>query len=230
MALQLEKRRSRRVARSVGWATGSALAAVTLLVSGEAAAQAPGQPPPPPPGFEQQPAAGQQPPPPGYGPPAGGYYTQPPPQYGYAPPPSMMVGPKELDYEDGDPVPPGYHVDTKIRKGLVIGGSVTFGTLYLLSALTAAVAQDVGADSYTPLYVPGIGPFITIGTVNASGSGAFTLVLDGIAQTGGIVMAVVGIAMPRSVLLRNDVGTPSVRLAPVALGNGNMGLGLVGSM
>jgi hypothetical protein len=237
-----------------GWlAAAASLGAllVTLLHAGEARAQAAGEPPPPPPGFEQQ----QQPPPPppypggyppGYPPPPG-YY--PPP--GYSIPPAALIGPRTLDYEDGEPVPPGYHVDTRIRKGLLIGGAVTFGALYLISAATASAAQDTGdGDEFAPLYIPAVGPFVTIGTTNSQGAGTFLLIVDGVAQSGGLLMAILGLALPETLLVRNDVGqsTPagagetsasgasdagegaSVGVAPIMVGGGTLGFGLVGRM
>jgi hypothetical protein len=160
-------------------------------------------------------------------PPPPGYY--PPPGYGV--PPGAMLGPKTLEYEEGDPVPPGYHPETRVRKGLIIGGAVTFGVLYLLSAATAAAADDF-TDDLTPLYIPAVGPFITIGTANAEGAGTFLLIVDGIAQSGGLLMAILGIAIQQDLLVRNDVEAtgPKVRVSPMMVGKGTMGFGLVGSM
>jgi hypothetical protein len=226
-----------------------AAAALALSASANAWAQAPAgdqppAPPPPPPGFEQQQQPTGQPPPPQQPPPPPGYY--PPPGYalppGYGMPPGAMLGPKEMDYEEGDPIPPGYHQETKIRKGLLIGGAVTFGTLYLISALTAASVNDIDTnDELTPLYIPAVGPFVTVGTANSEGAGTFLLVVDGVAQSGGLLMAILGIALQQDLLVRNDVGSgrrgadvganqPSVQVMPMMVGKGTMGLGLVGSM
>ena len=73
-----------------------------------------------------------------------------------------------------------WHLDSRIRKGLVIGGTVTFGACYLLSAMTASVADSNNDDEFAPLFVPVAGPFITIGTANAEGAGTFWLVVDGV--------------------------------------------------
>jgi len=125
-----------------------------------------------------------------------------------------MTGPKELPYDDGDPVPPGYHPDTRMRKGLIIGGAVTFGVFYLISALVGAATID--CNSLTSgsacggggvLLIPAAGPFIAIGTMKADGGGAALLVLDGVAQAGGLAMLILGIAVPKSVLVRNDIAT-----------------------
>src|SRR6476661_6396491 len=70
-----------------------------------------------------------------HGDPNGGYGT-PPPTYvppppvggynngGYAPAPPPPYGPKKMNYNEGDPVPPGYRVEERPRTGLVVGGAV----------------------------------------------------------------------------------------------------------
>jgi hypothetical protein len=151
-----------------------------------------------------------------------------------------MLGPKTMDYEDGDPVPPGYHVDTRIRKGLVIGGAVTFGTVYLLTALTAAAVQSTDdafggsstSDDVTPLYIPVAGPFIGMATMDAEGAGVFALAVVGVVQAGGLAMFIAGLAAPKTELVRNDIGLvekPRIRLAPTASKKGEPGLSLVGT-
>jgi hypothetical protein len=212
--------------------------ALTLPASAQPQPQDPAEPPP---GFEQQPPAAQQPPPVyGQPPPQGPYYGQPygqpPPGYGYGPGP--MMGPKTMDYEDGDPVPPGYHVDTKMRKGLFITGVALFGGFYLISVFVASLAVDSnlgGNDNFVPLYIPAVGPFVTVGSAQAEGGGAFLLILDGVVQCGGIAMAILGLALQKSELVRNDVGSTDVRLSPMVVGRDltgtpTMGFGLVGSM
>lgn len=244
---------------NVGRLAGVALVTALLGVEAEAKAQAapPGQePPPPPPGFQpmQQPPPGYgQPPPgygqPGYGPPPG--YAPPPgygPPPGYAPPPGYTAppgyappkqdpGPRVLPHEEGEPVPPGYHLDTRIRKGLVIGGAVTFGVMYLITAFTGALLDSAdelagNTNMFVPLYVPAVGPFIAIGTTGATAGGAFMLALDGVVQCGGLAMGIAGIAAPQSIIVRNDadVSKPSFKVTPMAVGQGGMGLGIVGRM
>ena len=142
-----------------------------------------------------------------------------------------------MDYEDGDPVPPGYHVDTKIRKGLVIGGAATFGALYLLTALSAAVVQSAAdsvgddADEVIPLYIPVAGPFVAMATLEAEGGGIVALALLGVGQAAGLGMLITGLAAQKTELVRNDVGAvqkPRIRLAPTA-GKGQPGMSVVGS-
>jgi hypothetical protein len=57
---------------------------------------------------------------------------------------------------DGFNVPAGYHVVTRPRIGLVIGGAVTLGVFYMLSV--SAGTRTSGAEGHW-LAVPLIGPF-----------------------------------------------------------------------
>jgi hypothetical protein len=152
-------------------------------------------------------------------------------QPSYVPQSVAMSGPRVInDWEEGEPIPPGYHPSTRIRRGPVISGAIIFGIFYLFSTLAAAVGSDVSSGSSNPvaaLWVPGIGPFIQMGSTS-SATGNWVLALDGIAQSGGIALLVYGIAAPRSVLVRNDLGF-HVMPRPMALGRNGGGFGLVGS-
>ena len=89
-----------------------------------------------------------QSPPPAYPPP---YYAAPPP-YGAYP-----RGPARLRYEEGDPVPPGYHVVSP-RGRLVIAGTIVFAVSYGI-ALGAALVDDFN-DQTSWLAVPLAGPWL----------------------------------------------------------------------
>lgn len=221
---------ARRLAVSLALALFGLAPAALAQQAGE-----PLPPPPPPPGF--QPAAPPSAPPqalpapppppgqpPGYGTPAGTLALP------GAPPKTYRDMPAELPYEEGDPVPYGYRPETRIRKGLVIGGAVTLGSLYLISASIGSLANDIdsSSDEFTPLFFPVVGPFITIKTADSEGSGTFFLLIDGVGQSAGLAMLIAGLASPRSVLIRNDLA--EVRVAPVVVGDGQLGLGLVGTM
>lgn len=58
----------------------------------------------------------------------------------------------------------------------------------------------------------------------SSGSNAF-MALDGIIQTGGLAMIVLGIVLPKQELVRDDYGKPALTIAPKIAGNS---FGLVG--
>lgn len=151
----------------------------------------------------------------------------------YVPQSVAMSGPREIkDYEEGEAIPPGYHAETKARVGLLVGGAVTFGVLYLLSVLTGAIIHDVnkgdrnGGDDGAFLYVPVAGPFLQM-TKTESGTGNVVLAIDGIAQAAGATMFIVGITSPKTILVRNDLG--EVRVLPMRMGDKGGGIGLVGT-
>jgi len=148
------------------------------------------------------------------------------PETGGIPTTVAMSGPRIInDWEEGDAVPYGYHPESRVRRGLVIGGAIPFGIFYLFSAMTAAIASDAGDDDGA-LYIPAIGPFIQLAKSDSS-TARFFCALDGIVQTGGLAMLIYGIASPKTVLVRNDLGL-QLHLRPVATRNG-MGLGLGGT-
>jgi hypothetical protein len=177
-------------------------------------------------------------------PPATGQY--PPPNYPQAPPgapyqqvpaapptyaPQVPIAwPRYIkDWQEGQPVPYGYHPEPRARKGLVITGAVLFGVLYLLSTLVATANDDsYNQNRYSALWIPVIGPFIQLGSsTNVSGDNQI-FVLDGLAQTAGVTMLVLGLAFPRQILVRNDLATMSFVPTPMRVGHDGGGLGLVG--
>ncbi len=215
------------------------------MLAGNAAAQsAPAAPPPTVIVVQQQPGYGQQQPPPGYGQPPPGYARQPPPGYAagapvpyYAPPGAYgaaPMGPRYLDYEEGDTIPPGYRPGTRIRKGLVIGGSVMLGVGYLITIIAAGIGQLVsnidtnGSRDFGPLLIPVVGPFIGMGTTHPSTGGVFGLAFLGVAQTAGLGMLIGGIAAPNKVLIRNEAAGVKFTVAP-QFGANSAGVGVVGS-
>jgi hypothetical protein len=191
------------------------------------AAPAPGAPPAP--GAIPQPGV----PWPGYAPSTYGappgaapvYYAQPYAQPYYYPPPMTVLPPATLAYSEGDPVPPGYELKMRPVRSLVLAGAITFGTVYLVSAL--AGASLVAADSnnnlgFAPMFAPFVGPFVTIGTQHASGAGALWLVLDGLGQIAGATMLIYGLVNHEQILKR----TPYARIThpEVLVGPGSTAL------
>ncbi len=230
---------------------------VTGLVAPNLMAQAPpppppptatATPPPPPPGPPTAPPArpdvappahppgpARQPPPYGYPPPAWSYppppgYSAPP--YAYPPPPGYGYGlppPKYRPYHEGGPAPEGYYRDTRVRRGLVIAGAVTFGATYLVSTSVASAEQDSrDASDWAPLFIPVVGPFITVGTAESKSFATFALIMSGLAQSGGLAMFIAGVAAPKDIWVRNDLGRFTV--APIVAGDNGVGLGLIGEM
>jgi hypothetical protein len=144
---------------------------------------------------------------------------------GHGAPPA---GPKVLPWREGEPVPPGYHPETRVRKGLVISGAIVFGTVYLFTAIGGGDAVYRGSPGYAALFVPCAGPFITLATTRQDDLETMALVLDGLVQITGAALLVPGLLVPRRVLVRDDENQPFVLPAPMALGPSSAGLGLVG--
>ena len=66
---------------------------------------------------------------------------------------------------------------------------------------------------YWPLFVPVAGPFIALGPADVAGAEIAVLLLDGLVQVGGLVRVVVGVARPRTVLVRGDLAVQPMPLA-----------------
>jgi hypothetical protein len=147
------------------------------------------------------------------------------------------MGPYEMEYLEGAEIPPGYMKVERMRKGLVIAGAVTFGVSWLVSA-TAGVAltdehnnnscaysEDYSGNGYgycddddesdaVPLFIPVVGPFIAMGTLDAEGPGRAALFLDGVVQVGGLAMLIAGVAATRTVLVRTPAATVAIAPGP----------------
>ncbi len=121
----------------------------------------------------------------------------------YAPPPSWANGPKKMPYEEGQPIPAGYRVEQERRKGLIIGGSITFGVAWLATAIIAAFdthreVKDVGL-------VPVVAPFLALASGKVKSGDEPVWLGAGLVQAGGVAMLAIGIVVKREVLVRNDV-------------------------
>ncbi len=163
-------------------------------------------------------------------------------QPSYVPQSVAMSGPAVMDWDpdSGRQPPAGYHPDTRIRKGLVIAGAVTFGSMYLLTAITAAAINDSNTSRYSSdyygtstssappaglLYIPVVGPFAYLPHAGSQ-SASVMLVIDGVAQAAGMAMLIGGLAVPKHVLVRNDLA--KIELMPL-VSPGQSGMGLVGT-
>jgi hypothetical protein len=171
--------------------------------------------------------------PPPWPPPPWGY----PPYYPYPPrggwdyrPPVRMTPARIVPYREGSPVPAGYHLDTRIRKGFAIGGGTTFASLWLVSLAVAAAFQsdEDAADELSPLFAPLVGPFVALGTSNAEPIGAFALVVDGLGQAVGLALFVVGFTAPETVWVRDEQAR--IRLTPIVTPDGTAALGIRGEL
>jgi hypothetical protein len=151
-------------------------------------------------------------------------------QPSYVPQSVALSGPRVIkDWNEQSPIPAGYHPETRRRVGVITGGAILFAVPYFFSALSGAVAADNNKWNNTnpavAMYVPVAGPFIQMATSD-SATLSLVLALDGLAQATGLTMLIVGLASPKKVLVRNDLGTLS--LAPLMLPTGG-GMALHGS-
>src|SRR5438067_2129937 len=115
---------------------GAAALVVGLLFAASAArADAPAAP-----DYTKEPATTQYPAP---------LYQQTQPSY--VPQSVAMSGPRQIkDWQDGDPIPPGYRPVERTRTGLLVGGGVTFGVLYFFSALAASASANANKGQTNP--------------------------------------------------------------------------------
>jgi hypothetical protein len=148
----------------------------------------------------------------------------------------------ELPYSEGQPIPNGYHVEERFRRGLVIGGSLTLGIPWIFSVKAAADSNFNDKTGF--LLIPAVGPWLMLAaggasddncTSDSSESGFCNLAnevskgilfLDGLAQTTGAILLAVGIGYPTKRLIRNTV---SLSMAPTSLGRDGYGISATGT-
>jgi hypothetical protein len=145
-----------------------------------------------------------------------------------------------MDYEEGQPIPPGYTVRTEMRSGVVIGGGIVFWLGYGGSValawigvrtqceLQGQLANCPGGLGYYPLNVPFAGPFIALKTLEPNPLESAGLVALGALQIAGIGILVTGLALPKKELVRT-ASAPSIKLVPGAVGSG-LGLRVTGAL
>jgi hypothetical protein len=173
--------------------------------------------------------------------------TTPPPQspfapQPYAPPPGysalpmpmpmqLVALPRTLPYREHQPAPLGYRMETRSNGGLMISGGVILSSAWALSAFIGGIIlSEAGHDSsgYSPLLVPIIGPFITLGTgadVDLSRDNDRPIValilFNGITQATGLALLVGGIASDQKYWVRNDIPrSASLRPPEILVGPG----------
>jgi hypothetical protein len=133
---------------------------------------------------------------------------------------------------------PGYHLETRDRRDLAIGGAVTFGLSFGLAATSAAGLMFI-SDRIPPagngipfgdvawLFLPVAGPFLQMPKAGGNGTVNALLALDGLGQIVGATLIVVGLAWPKTIVVRDVVR--NVHIVPLKVSGGG-GLGLVGTL
>ncbi len=136
------------------------------------------------------------PPPPHYGGPANGT-------------PYNLYGPysrpgEPLPYEEGDPIPPGYHVKTDNYRGVTAAGAIIAGSAYQLSIATAAVGLLLQQEEAGFLFIPVAGPWILIPQWDRSHLSVILLATDGVLQAAGLGLMIGGLVAQDQYLVRSN--------------------------
>ncbi len=151
----------------------------------------------------------------------------------YIPQSVAMSGPREIkDWDETQPIPPGYHASSHIRTGMVVGGAVLFASLWLISVLTASIWSDSNpgvSNGDASLYVPVAGPFLQWAGEGqgSTATGNVFLAIDGIGQAAGVAMFIYGLASPRTMLVRNDLANTKPMILPVRMGQDGYGAAFI---
>lgn len=146
-------------------------------------------------------------------------------------------------YRTGDPVPPGYRVEERGIRGLVIAGSIVFGVPYFISLAVAPNAKRLNW-----LAVPIVGPYVAAEQVRACEAGYYDasgewvsedddycadeanrslMRFDGLLQASGVAMLTVGLLVRRHVLVRQPPPL-GLTLTPQRYGRSGYGLSVSG--
>jgi hypothetical protein len=184
------------------WITGVVLSSLSSVLVNPVSAQT--QPPPaataPPPAYPPPPA-GQ----PGYPPPAPGQPGYPPPyppgQYAPAPYPPPYGSPYPYYQPQPQPIGPPQMVH-RPRKGLLIGGLVTFGVTWGLAVYISALLNDSTAtgcsstscnDAVDLLWIPFAGPILAERSDPGDGGAMPFFLMWSLAQVAGATMTIFGL-------------------------------------
>jgi hypothetical protein len=118
---------------------------------------------------------------------------------------------RQLGY-NGHHLEPGYHVETKAHRPLMLAGGITFASTYGLSALVGATGLATGdkdAEELWPMLLPVAGPFITLGTsdIGTKDNEGFIamMIFDSLAQGTGLGLLIAGATMTREVQVIDPV-------------------------
>jgi hypothetical protein len=120
-----------------------------------------------------------------------------------------------MNYEEGQEIPPGYHLESHVRRGPIIAGSIMFGTTYFVNVL---VASETSSDKADWLYVPVVGTWSLLEDCNNSDDECTFLTMHSLTHTMGAALLVYGLAARKQRLVRDDV---SLMVHPGGVGSGS---------
>jgi len=90
--------------------------------------------------------------------------------------PPVDTRPYTMDYQPGQPIPPGYRVLSRPHRAQLTSGSIAFGISYTISVIMAASYTEASATAerynqvpYSPrwLYLPLLGPWVALATARS---------------------------------------------------------------
>jgi hypothetical protein len=131
-------------------------------------------------------------------------------------------------WRDGDPIPEGAHVESQRRLGLIIGGAVTFGVLWVFDWSFTIAACALCNSAQIPLsFIPVFGPFLQVATLHyqngAEIAAAPFLVIDGLLQATGVGLLLGGVLTTRKVLVYDGpYGMQGVIMPMAYVGGGGL--------
>jgi len=157
--------------------------------------------------------------------------------------PSGYQLPPVLPYEEGRPIPSGYHLEERPRQGAVVTGFILTGIPYGMGLIAAFTSEFANKSAY--LALPWAGPWLTLGARESRCSGSSTstegesdtmecaedamvitgLIIDGILQAVGGALLLAGYLAPSEELVRDGV---AFGVVPARVGSGH-GLSAIGS-
>ena len=123
------------------------------------------------------------------------------PDYGAASPDYGLPAAPSVPEFDSEPA-----VVRRRSPGLIIAGSILLGGAYTASAAGAAYVYRESpsrGEKYYPLYIPLAGPFIAMETSRARNQETVLLALDGVTQSAGLTLLIVGL-VKRSVVVSSQ--------------------------
>lgn len=142
--------------------------------------------------------------------------------------------PRKLRPIEGQTPPPGYVEVDRRKKGLIIGGSVLFGSVYL-ACVIASVADRM-------LLIPLVGPMIAgYSDRDSRGDDLYDIseeekytgrlfgTLGTLAQVTGLTLFIFGMAQKSKIWLRQDIAGLKIQVTPTLVGFGDPGIGLSGT-
>ena len=146
------------------------------------------------------------------------------PKESCAPKADPVPTPREIkDWEEGEPIPPGYHTRVRPNARLVAAGASILGSLYVLSAIVGSngvgKCKTRGCRDASLLLIPLAGPFVRMGVGRNNLGSEVMLGLNGVVQLAAASMLYVGMTST-TLVLKRDLATasPTVIVQPYVAG------------